>query len=98
MTYTGLPADFPAPVSGEILLCADDGFVLRADRAEDFLRQVFLGEIGALVLTDAEEAEEKPQGVSLEMRVAALEAAIQAGAQDTDAAAEEEGETGEVAE
>lgn len=51
MVYRGLPDDFPAPVSGEIALCADDGFILRTDKAEDFLRQTFEG--GVLTLTNA---------------------------------------------
>ena len=50
MVYRGLPDDFPAPVSGEIVLCADDGFVLRTDKAEDYLRQTFEG--GVLTLTN----------------------------------------------
>lgn len=51
MAYRGLPDNFPAPVSGEIVLCADDGFVLRTDKAEDYLRQTFEG--GVLTLTNA---------------------------------------------
>ncbi len=51
MAYRGLPEDFPAPVSGDVVLCADDGFVLRTDRAEDYLRQTFEG--GVLTLTNA---------------------------------------------
>ena len=51
MIYRGLPDDFPAPVSGEIVLCADDGFVLRTDKVEDYLRQTFEG--GVLTLTNA---------------------------------------------
>jgi hypothetical protein len=51
MVYLGLPDDFPAPVSGEIVLCADDGFVLRTDKVEDYLRQTF--ENGVLTLTNA---------------------------------------------
>jgi hypothetical protein len=50
MVYRGLPDDFPAPVSGEIVLCADDGFVLRTDNSENFLRQTF--ENGILTLTN----------------------------------------------
>lgn len=50
MTYRGLPDDFPAPVSGEIILCADDGFVLRKDNADEYLRQTF--ENGILMLTN----------------------------------------------
>lgn len=53
MTYRGLPDDFPAPVSGEIILCADDGFVLRTDNADEYLRQTF--ENGILMLTNAPE-------------------------------------------
>ena len=58
MVFRGLPDKFPAPVSGEIVLCADDGFVLRTDKAEDYLRQTFEG--GVLTLTNAPvpEAEE----------------------------------------
>lgn len=55
MRYRGLPEDFPAPVSGEIALCADDGFVLRTDIAEDYLRQTF--ENGVLMLTNTPEPE-----------------------------------------
>ena len=50
MVYRGLPDDFPAPVSGEIVLCADDGFILRTDKAEDYQRQTF--EDGVLTLTN----------------------------------------------
>ena len=53
MTYRGLPDDFPAPVSGEIILCADDGFVLRKDNADEYLRQTF--ENGVLMLTNTPE-------------------------------------------
>lgn len=53
MTYRGLPYSFPAPVTGEIILCADDGFVLRTDRAEDYLRQTFVN--GVLTLTNQPE-------------------------------------------
>ena len=56
MVYRGLPDDFPAPVSGEIALCADDGFILRTDKVEDYLRQTFEG--GVLTLTNATESEE----------------------------------------
>lgn len=56
MVYRGLPDDFPAPVSGEVVLCADDGFVLRTDKAEDYLRQTFDG--GVLTLTNAPEPDE----------------------------------------
>ena len=55
MIYRELPDDFPAPVSGEIVLCADDGFVLCTDNTEDYLRQTF--ENGVLTLTNAPEPE-----------------------------------------
>ena len=55
MVYRGLPDDFPAPVSGEIVLCADDGFTLRKDNTADYLRQIF--ENGELVLTNEPEPE-----------------------------------------
>lgn len=55
MIYRGLPDDFPAPVEGEIILCADDGFVLRTDNAADYLRQTF--ENGVLTLTNVPEPE-----------------------------------------
>lgn len=53
MVYTGLPDDFPVPVSGIITLCADDGFVLREDDPVDYLRQDFRD--GVLILTDEPE-------------------------------------------
>lgn len=59
MAYHGLPVTFPAPVSGEIVLCADDDFVMRTDYAEDYLRQTF--EDGVLTLTN--EPEPKPIAV-----------------------------------
>lgn len=55
MTYRGLPEDFPAPVSGDIVLCADDGFVLRTDNSNNYLRQTF--ENGVLTLTNTPEPE-----------------------------------------
>lgn len=55
MTYRGLPEDFPAPVTGEIALYADDDFLLRKDTAEDYLRQTFEG--GVLTLTNTPEPE-----------------------------------------
>lgn len=55
MHYTGLPDDFPAPVSGEVALYADDGFLLRTDTVEDYLRQTFLN--GVLTLTNVPEPE-----------------------------------------
>ena len=55
MVYSGLPDDFPAPVNGEIILCADDGFVLRTDNTADYLRQTFAD--GTLTLTNEPEPE-----------------------------------------
>ena len=77
MVYSGLPNDFPAPVSGEIVLCADDGFAMRTDVAEDYLRQTFEG--GVLTLTNAPEPEPKPtpdHAPTLGERVAVLEDAL----------------------
>ena len=56
MVYKGLPEDFPAPVDGEIVLCDDDGFVMRTDNTADYLRQTFEG--GVLTLTNVPESEE----------------------------------------
>ena len=55
MRYSGLPDDFPAPVSGIIELYADDGFLMRSDVTEDYLRQTFAG--GVLTLTNTPEPE-----------------------------------------
>ena len=55
MVYRGLPEDFPAPVEGEVILCADDGFELRRDNSVDYLRQTFNG--GVLTLTNIPEPE-----------------------------------------
>lgn len=79
MVYRGLPEDFPAPVEGEVILCADDGFRLRVDKSEDYLRQTFEG--GVLTLTNVPEPEVVEPGEeedtepepSLEERVGALE-------------------------
>ena len=51
--YIGLPEDFPAPVSGDIVLCANDGFELRTDAVENYLRQIF--DNGVLTLTNLPE-------------------------------------------
>ena len=59
MVYRGLPDDFPAPVSGEIILCADDDFVMRTDNASDYLRQTFEG--GVLTLTNVPAPVEKEE-------------------------------------
>lgn len=53
MIYSGLPDDFPTSVSGEVILFADDGFELRRDKVEDYLRQTFEG--GVLTLTNEPE-------------------------------------------
>ena len=80
MVYRGLPDDFPAPVSGDILLCADDDFVLRKDNTGDYLRQTFAD--GVLVLTnepapavDEDEATNYPETskATLRERVVILE-------------------------
>lgn len=59
ITYSDLSEDFPAPVSGEIVLQADDGFIMRTDKAEDYLRQTY--EDGMLVLTNEPEPEPLPE-------------------------------------
>lgn len=53
MRYFGLPEDFPAPIDGKIVLCSNDGFILRTDTAEDYLRQTFVN--GVLTLTNVPE-------------------------------------------
>jgi hypothetical protein len=53
MVYRGLQENFPAPIEGEIVLCDNDGFVIRTDNTADYLRQTF--ERGALTLTNAPE-------------------------------------------
>lgn len=64
MVYTGLPDGFPAQVDGEIILCADDGFVLRVDRAEDYQWQIFLA--GELTLTNVMEPAPEPVHLTAE--------------------------------
>ena len=75
ITYSGLPEDFPAPVSGDIVLCANDGFEMRTVMVEDYLRQTF--DSGVLVLTNIPEPEiVEPEPVttpSLSERVTTLE-------------------------
>ena len=68
-----LPADFPTPVSGEIVLYADDGFEMRTVVVEDYLRQTF--DNGVLVLTNIPEPElvEPDTTPSLSERVTTLE-------------------------
>lgn len=53
--YVGLPEDFPAPAAGTITMYADDGFLMREDNTEDYLRQTF--ENGVLTLTNTPEPE-----------------------------------------
>ena len=66
MTYKGLPDDFPFPVDGEIVLCDDNGFVMRTDKAEDYLRQTFHD--GALTLTNVVEAAGEPVHLTAEQK------------------------------
>ena len=69
MVYGGLPDNFPAPVEDEVILCADDGFVLRTDNPADYLRQMF--EDGVLTLTNVPEPEpvEPPEPESVELEI-----------------------------
>lgn len=55
ITYRGLSEDFPLEVDGEITLYADNGFELRKDNTNDYLRQTFLE--GTLTLTNLPEPE-----------------------------------------
>ena len=59
IVYSKLPEDFPVPVSGDITLCADDGFELRTDTVENYFRQTF--EEGVLTLTNTPEPEPIPE-------------------------------------
>lgn len=59
MVYSDLPAEFPAPVSGDVVLCADDGFVMRTDNTEDYARQSFSD--GVLILTNTPEPIPEPE-------------------------------------
>ena len=59
MVYRGLPDNFSVPVRGKIVLCADDGFVLREDKVGDYLRQTF--ENGVLTLTNTPERQNVPE-------------------------------------
>ena len=56
--YKELPDNFPETVKSEIVLCADDDFVLRTDNTKDYLRQTF--ENGTLTLTNVPEKEPEP--------------------------------------
>lgn len=77
MRYWELPEDFPAPVDGEIILCADDDFEMRRDNSADYLRQTFAN--GMLTLTNepepipVEPEEPVEPTPSLDERVTALE-------------------------
>lgn len=51
--YRGLPENFSAPVEGEITLCANNGFIMRVDKVENYLRQTFKN--GVLTLTNLPE-------------------------------------------
>lgn len=55
MVYSGLPEDFPVPVNKPIELHADDGFLMRIDNPENYLRQKFTD--GVLTLTNTPESE-----------------------------------------
>lgn len=57
--YIGLPSDFPIPVSGKIAIYANDGFLMREDIVEDYLRQIW--ENGILTLTNTPEPEPIPE-------------------------------------
>lgn len=69
MVYGDLPEGFPTPVTGELKLYANDGFHLRTDVAEDYLRQTFEG--GTLTLTNQPEPEpvEPPEPEPTEIEV-----------------------------
>lgn len=72
--YRGLPENFSSPVEGEIILCADDGFIMRTDKVEKYLRQTFKN--GVLTLTNLPEVKIVIPEVTtptLEERVASLE-------------------------
>lgn len=53
ITYKNLPDDFPNLLEGEIILFADDGFELRKDNTENYLRQTFAN--GTFTLTNLPE-------------------------------------------
>ena len=59
ITYRGLPENFPDSVSGDIILCANDGFELRADNTQNYSRQIFSN--GILTLTNIPEPEAVPE-------------------------------------
>lgn len=66
MVYRGLPENFPAPVDAEIVLCANDGFVMRTDNPADYLRQTFEG--GVLTLTNEAKPTPAPEPTPAEKR------------------------------
>ena len=53
VSYHNLPESFPSPVEGEITLCANNGFIMRVDKVENYLRQTFKN--GVLTLTNLPE-------------------------------------------
>lgn len=53
INYRNLPDDFPDIVSGQIVLCSNDGFEMRADSVEDYLRYILAD--GTLTLTNLPE-------------------------------------------
>ena len=55
IVYANLPENFPETVEGEIILCANSGFVMRTDNTADYLRQTFAN--GTLTLTNIPEVE-----------------------------------------
>ena len=64
IVYSGLGEDFPAPVSGDIALYADDGFLMRTDRVEDYLRQEYSD--GVLLLTNMPLPEESDEPADID--------------------------------
>lgn len=78
ITYTNLPDDFPNVVEGEIILCANNGFVMRTDNTANYLRQVFKN--NQLILTNTPEIKvdtTTPKPPSLFDRIATLEAELE---------------------
>ena len=90
ITYHNLPENFPIPVEGEITLCANNGFVMRVDKVENYLRQTFKN--GVLTLTNLPEVKIVVPEVTtptLEERVVSLETEL-AEAKATNAILEEQ--------
>ena len=79
IVYTGLSENFSVPVEGEIVLCANDGFVMRKDNTTDYLRQTFSN--GTLTLTNLPEPTEPEAPIepipSLEDRILTLETELE---------------------